>query len=539
MKWKKLIAVTMAACSIISMTAGCSTGKSNNNGSGNTSGEKVKLTALINKHSLTKDLKTMKWLTDLEQKTNVQIEWQQISADWDQKKAPMFASGEIPDILINCTATSDYAQYNGLFADLTPLIQKDGPNLTQMFKDRPEIKNLVTQTDGKIYSAPRFKGGIWPDSVGTCFINKTWLNNLGLKEPTTWDELEQVLIAFRDKDPNKNGKKDEIPMDFNGMTGGFGACQLLGGEGLQLTDSLVDGYFAEDGTVKDFFVDPRYKKLVKFLAKLWSEGLINKDTVTNDYSKFQSTARGTGNAAAVGFTWGWETGDRFGNNVSSQYESIGQLKESNDVTPTYTYDYYSQNYDANAIAMSANCANKDAAMKFVDGFYNPVVSMQVLFGGMNSTDKCIKDDGNGKYEILPPADSSIDPGTWKWTNSMADNGPFYISDKIKNNLKLGVDMQRVTKEKAIYKQYTNKVDPKKNVYPEMFMKFSQSDLNAMAVNQANIDNITSSAWSGWMTGHKNIDTTWAAYVKSINTAGLTQNLKIRQAAYESYLKTLK
>ena len=53
------------------------------------------------------------------------------------------------------------------------------------------------------------------------FINKTWLDNLGLEVPTTLGELKDVLIAFRDNDANGNGDTtDEIPLDFNGWFGG-------------------------------------------------------------------------------------------------------------------------------------------------------------------------------------------------------------------------------------------------------------------------------------------------------------------------------
>lgn len=50
------------------------------------------------------------------------VEWQQITADWDQKKSVMFAGGDIPDILFKATTTSDFATYNGLFEDLAPYI---------------------------------------------------------------------------------------------------------------------------------------------------------------------------------------------------------------------------------------------------------------------------------------------------------------------------------------------------------------------------------------------------------------------------------
>ena len=62
-----------------------------------------------------------------------------------------------------------------------------------------------------VYGTPTFTD-CPTDLVNTeCVVNKDWLNKLGLKKPTTVDELYDVLVAFRDKDPNGNVKKDEIP----------------------------------------------------------------------------------------------------------------------------------------------------------------------------------------------------------------------------------------------------------------------------------------------------------------------------------------
>ena len=57
------------------------------------------------------------------------------------------------------------------------------------------------------------------------FINKTWLDKLGLQMPTTWDELENVLDAFKTQDPNGNGKADEVPMNIRSL--GFGLWSPL------------------------------------------------------------------------------------------------------------------------------------------------------------------------------------------------------------------------------------------------------------------------------------------------------------------------
>ena len=155
------------------------------------------------------------------------------------------------------------------------------------------------------------------------FINKTWLDNLGLEVPTTWDELKEVLIAFRDGDPNGNGDTtDEIPMtftsDFVSRSGGADILCLLGGTGMQLTDRAPYGYFAEDAAVKNCFVDERFKDYIKFLKELYQEGCISKDALTQDYSKYQSVCRADGVTAQVGLTFGWETADRFGNELKDE-----------------------------------------------------------------------------------------------------------------------------------------------------------------------------------------------------------------------------
>lgn len=440
MKAKKWLALILAGCMGICCLAGC--GNSTGNG-GKTSAnadtavqgressdtEKVKLTALISKHSLTKDVNEMEWLNLLEEENGVDVEWQQITADWDQKKSVMFAGGDIPDILVKATVTTDFATYNGLFENLAPYIDSgEMPNVAKMFEDHPELRILSTDENGAIYGIPNYRS-LWPRTNRVLYINKTWLDNLGLQVPTTMDELEEVLIAFKNEDPNGNGDtKDEIPLDFSGFP-----TFMLGCFGVPMMNES-DGYFVEDGKVKNYRVDERYKTFMIWLQKLYGEGLINEEVITQDYSKFQSLARGEGSTAKVGVTLGWESGDRFGTGVADQYLPLPALKPHADSDENEVYwGYYSDNNSVNAAtaALSANCKNKAEAVKFIDAFYAEDIGIQVLFGGMNDVDKCLQDNGDGTYTVLPPADSSIDAGTWKWTNSFADYSPYYIPDDMK------------------------------------------------------------------------------------------------------------
>ncbi|TYP79296.1 extracellular solute-binding protein [Paenibacillus methanolicus] len=543
---KKVLSLALAASLSAAALSGCSGNNANapeggastnapTNGNSST-GKVVKLTGLITKHPLTQELAKMEWLQQAEERAGVDIQWQEISADWDQKKGALLAGGDVPDLIIgpNAITDADFAQFPGLFQDMSELVASDGPNVQAMFNDKPETKVISSQTDGKIYGLPKYQR-FWPATASRQFINQKWLDDLGLAMPTNWDELYDVLLAFKEKDANGDGDaNDEIPMDFAPVgTGGFGFFHptvLLGSEGITLTNGSGQGYFLEDGQVKNFFVDERYKNLVAFLNKCFAAGLISKEVFTQDYTKFQSVARGTGDKAKVGFTWGWEVTDRFGNTLAPQYASMAPLASSANSTAqvSWDYDYDTLNYGVNMVTMSAKTKDKAAAMRFINELYDPKVSMQVLFGSLGTN---IKDNGDGSYAVQPPTDAAMDPGTWKWTTTWADNGPMYIADSLK--LTLGTDMQSVGKQTEPLMPTIDAIDKENDVLPSMFIKYSAADNSMMSLNNTNLMNLAMAKFSQWVT-KGGIDKEWDGYVKNATKTGLPQNLEIMQKYYEDY-----
>ncbi|MDR0720306.1 MAG: extracellular solute-binding protein [Treponema sp.] len=503
-------------------------------GSQSSSGGEVKLSAIAVTHDLTKDLNTMQWLNDLQKTANVSVVWEQISTGWNDKKAALFASGDIPDMIFNGTSDSDFAIYNGLFAELSSLIESHGPNIKKFFSEKPDARLMATQLDGKIYSLPQYNS-TQTSIARVMFINKKWLDNVGKKVPATWDELRDVLRAFRDQDANGNGdRNDEVPMDFSYIDRNC-PKYLLGALGLPFSNYTEAGYFVEDGKIKNYFFDERYKTLMIFLRDLYAEGLINKETVTQDYSQYQSFSRNDGKTSKVGFTWGYAASDRVGV-LESEYIPLPPLKYSaNQGTPVmYNNDTFRARYLGSRWALSAKSRNKEAAVRFIDQFLDPVISIQVLWGGMNDVDNCIRDNGDGSYTVLPPQDSQITPGTWKWTNSFHQNAPAYVADYFKltpDAETLGTSVSRAPYEAQLdlYNQ--------SNFYPEGLMRYSAEDNQTLALNETSLGTIKS-RWAAWLVGEGSIDAEWNDYIKSAFDAGLNKNIEIRQKAFEAYLKSL-
>lgn len=499
--------------------------------------EKVKLTGLFVSHPLTKSVNEMQWLSEIEEEAGVDVEWEQIYTDWNQLKSTRLSSGNIPDIMINATSDSDYTTYSGLFMELTDLVEEYAPNVKAMFEEEPDTLALARTEEGEIYALPKFQGK-WPDCNGVLFINKVWLDNLGLEAPTSLSELKDVLVAFRDNDANGNGDAtDEIPLDFNGWFGSaYSVTNLIGSWGIQLTNWGTDGYFSEDGQVKNYAADERYKALMTYLADLYAEGLINKNAITNDYSMFQSLSRGDADGnAIVGVVFGWEATDKFGPLLFDQYVPVGPFTDDVDdlatSDPRWTYDFSGLNMSSNRICMSATCADPAAAMRFIDQFYRPDVSVQVLFGGIS--DGCVSQIDENHFKVEDPLDPNTDSGTWKWTSTFADNGPMYI--RRSTQIDMAQDMTYALEEREQYKEAIARIDMEKEYYPQMFMRYSAEDQNTLAVTQAAISNVAESFWGIWLTGEAPIEDTWEDYLVQLEGAGLSQNLEIRQAAYDAYL----
>lgn len=149
----------------------------------------------------------------MEELTGIHIEWECVpDAGFTEKRNLAFASDDLPDIILRAKISPQeemkYAA-NGQLVALDEYLDY-APNLSALIEQDDAIRKGITMPDGHIYSCPQLnktEGNL----IHHYWINKTWLDNLGLEAPTTVDELYDVLVAFRDNDPNGNGQKDEIP----------------------------------------------------------------------------------------------------------------------------------------------------------------------------------------------------------------------------------------------------------------------------------------------------------------------------------------
>lgn len=135
---------------------------------------------------------------------------------------------------------------NGLLMPMNEFVNDPEimPNFNQrVLAESPATKAYITLPDGNIYSLPKYTALDGNFLECPLWINKNWLDQLNLPVPTTIEELETALIAFRDNDLNGNGNpNDEIPYIFlNGHTYSHMEA-ILGLWGLATKDGVYDNY---------------------------------------------------------------------------------------------------------------------------------------------------------------------------------------------------------------------------------------------------------------------------------------------------------
>ena len=187
--------------------------------------------------------------------------------------------------------------------------------------------------------------------------------------PTTVDEFKEVLIAFRDKDPNGNGKADEIPFTFRDAWGWGGTIEnLFGPFGVLETATHV---FTRDGKVTFSAAEQGYYDALTWMNGLYKEGLIDKEAFTLSGDQYASRGASGDNLGVVA---GYRANEA-GVVNEADYRAVPVLKGQdgtqmvgiNNVTKT------------GGFVISKNCKNPEALVRWYD-YINSSLELALEWG---------------------------------------------------------------------------------------------------------------------------------------------------------------
>lgn len=135
-----------------------------------------------------------------EEITNVHIDFQMVNMmDAATTFTLMIASGDYCDITndaLNYYDTADQAYEDGIAVDLMEY-PDSVPNFMALMEKYPQIRTDLETLEGHILNMPRIDMPIGQAAENGLLIRKDWLDELGLDIPNSYDEMHDVLAAFK------------------------------------------------------------------------------------------------------------------------------------------------------------------------------------------------------------------------------------------------------------------------------------------------------------------------------------------------------
>ena len=531
-KLRGLCSAILMSVMVTGVLAGCS-GKDSKDVANVDLGDSFNLEGMpIVKDEITIDVLTTRWgnmgdtftknkfLVDLEKESNVKIDWQvQSLNDWGEQKSILLASGELPSVIFGSETMKDTDILSNLeyFLPLDDLIDKYMPNYKKILENDPELKKLTTYPDGKIYSFGK-RLPARPKVSGQLMINKKWLDNLNLEIPTTIEELNNVVRAFKEKDANGNGNpNDEIVISGSGSLNQYYFTPF----GFDAIDSDM---MLKEGKLSYAKTSEAYKEGLKWAQQMYKEGIIDPEIFTQDNTMLQAKNQDP-NIARVGMSYEWVPDAVFGK-WSDEYVAIAPIAGPDGKRFAYGDENGVGALARNEALITKFCKYPEVVARWIDQFYTDEASIQNFWGAIGTV---IKKDANGNYSLLnPPAGTSAD--AWYWEQSTRDFGPKYASAELNDKLTLSPESGDGLKLEIskMGEEYIG------TPYPKVMYTIEESE--ELATITTDIDKYVAEMLALWVSDSSiDIDAEWDSYVKQLNAMGLERLIEIRTEAYNRYI----
>ncbi|SEC29500.1 carbohydrate ABC transporter substrate-binding protein, CUT1 family [Paenibacillus sp. GP183] len=550
--------MTIIACLIILFGAvflsGCQDNKSadssqNSNAPGNSTSsvnpagqfpitnDKTTLKVMVPENSVVKDFSTNEFTKYLEEKTNIHIDWEIIpSKSASEKLNLVLSGGDYPDVIMGFGVSNTQQMIygsQGIFLPMNKMIDKYGVETKKMFQELPVVKESITAPDGNIYALPQTNECFHCDLPRRMWIYQPWLDKLGLKMPTTTDEFYEVLKAFKTKDPNGNGKADEIPLSGS-PTGFYTSIDSF------LMDAFIynpggDRIYLDKKKVVVPFDKPEWKDGLLYLHKLYSEGLLDHQSLTQDGNQLKQLGENP-NTAVLGAVSAMHMGvftEFYGkSNRWLEYKTVPPLKGPKGLQVATLEGYHSVGGGEFLITKAAK--NPEAAFRLADFIYNEESTLRSTVGRPDQ-----------EWVKAQPGEIGINgkPAKWKqianWGQVQNFNwGQTGISYR-SNDLRLGeVANPEKPLEVVMYNEAKQKYDPYKpdisQVLPPLF--FSNEQAGELSDLAKTINDYVNEMMARFVTGDADLDKEWSSYLSNLKKMNLERYLQIYQEAYDKKYK---
>jgi putative aldouronate transport system substrate-binding protein len=461
---------------------------------------------------------------ELEKKTGVKVEFQHPPQGQEKDQFNlMITSGKLPDVIEynwrNYSGGPEKAITDGKVIKLNDYMDKYAPNLKKVLQDHPEWKKELVTDDGSIIGFPFIRGDKYLLTSNGLSLRKDWLDKTGLSMPTTIDQWYTVLKAFKEKDPNGNGKQDEIPLQLT-------LANLTSSHAFVGAWGITAGFYNDNGKVKYGPLDPKFKEFLMTMNKWYKEGLIEKDFTAIDAKLLDAKITGNIYGAAI-IPVGGGVG-RYLNLMADKDPKFtlegapypvlkaGDKPELGNLSPAWT---------GTAAAITSSNKNIEESIKWLDYKYSPEGGLLFNFGVEGVSYKM--ENGSPKYTDLVlhnPEGLPVQQALVK--NSFgAIEGP-YLQDKRYMEQYAGLPQQ--SNALKVWMEPANK-----KVMPPVFPSSQDSSKYSSIMNDVNT--YLEENFNKFVMGVQPLDQ-FDKFTSTLKSMGVEEAIRIQQDALERFNK---
>jgi putative aldouronate transport system substrate-binding protein len=533
--FKQIVCLCLTVIMVLSTMVGCG----GNNGS-ESDGKKKKLVVGIPQNTAVMDYEEVSFTKFVEESLNIELEFVTFSAGAEaNNQLTLMCAGqeELPDVLVGFSSLgkrmmSQFGE-DGFFIDLKELIDEYAPTFkSQMDKlgkeEQETIWNSMTSaSDGNVYGMPLYSSCVMSDYMqNMMYINQDWLDAVGMQSPTNTTELLEVLKAFRDKDPNGNGKSDEIPMYrsnvWNYVINAFVYYDV--NHPLNVTD----------GKVWSPVITNEYRQALIYLNNLYNEGLITDQSFSSSSTDMKAIISGEEDLATVGIWYGHPESDT--NTYIATLDQYVSMNPLSDETGKGGYVAVRPNDLLLSGFITKDCEDTETAMRFLDFFYTDESVTRNRHGEKDVNWKYVEEKEEnifgGTSNIKFLGDKDIESARWgiHLPSIYTDENYLTIVDR---------STERSTNSARLLKEQTQIMTTWKR--PDQLtsnLEFTTDEDDELDSIDATLTSYALESLSLFITGDKdpNNDADWNKYVQTMEEYNLSKKVDIYQAAFDRKYK---
>lgn len=450
--------------------------------------------------------------------TNIELKFQLTpDSDWTEKRGVLLGTNQLPDLLVGPGGNYivEYGE-QGSFLALNDLIEEHAPNIQKMLEESPQIAKTITAPDGNIYALPGTSMTEWEATNGnTLWINRKWLDKLGLPMPTNLEEFKDTLIAFRDNDMNENGDpNDEIPFTFMHPSGNYGIEKPI----FTSFDTENQHIIQRDGVAEYVPATENFRDAIIYLRELYEENLIDPEVFSYNTSQYRAMlSQEPPVAGAISIT----NPDHM---VHSENQWDYELINPPLAGPNTEGNFAQNNpFIHRRIMITSANENPEATIRLLDYIYSEERSLDIAYGP-NAWE--YGDDGKTIKHISPPEGQS--DSEWRYQDSPSHDFVFYVSEEMGDRMEFG----ELEHAEFFYKrpEYLETIEGKvvNRKYPALLN--TEEEIEVLGKEGTALNEFTQQKLAEWIT-EGGIEEEWDDYLKQLENMGLEQV----EAAYQSAL----